>query len=65
MEKNMGWVDRIVRIGAGLGLLALVFVGPQTPLGWIGLILLLTGVVSRCPLYSLLGISTCRVSKQV
>jgi hypothetical protein len=59
MSRNEGTIDRALRILVGLGLLALVFVGPQTPWGWIGLVPLLTGLVGYCPLYSLLGINTC------
>lgn len=56
MEKNIGSVDRLVRMVVGLMLIALVFVGPQTPWGWLGVIPLLTAFVSFCPLYRLLGI---------
>ncbi len=59
MIKNVGTFDRILRIVLGLGVLALVFVGPQTPWGWLGLIPLLTGLVSFCPAYRVLGLSTC------
>ncbi len=52
-------VERVVRVLIGPGLLSLVFVGPKTPWGWIGIIPLLTGITGLCPLYSLLGISTC------
>ena len=58
MEKNVGSVDRVIRIILGLVLIALVFVGPQTPWGWIGVIPLLTAFVSFCPLYKLLGIKS-------
>lgn len=58
MNKNVGKVDRVIRILLGLGLISLVFVGPQTPWGWIGLIPLVTAVVSLCPLYSILGMNT-------
>jgi Inner membrane protein YgaP-like, transmembrane domain len=51
-------VERVIRVIAGLVLLSLVFVGPQTPWGWIGVIPILTGLSGLCPLYSLLGIST-------
>jgi membrane protein implicated in regulation of membrane protease activity len=60
--RNEGMIDRLVRVAAGLVLLALVFIGPQTPLGWIGLVPLLTGLAGFCPLYRLLGINTCRVA---
>ncbi|MBB3859248.1 membrane protein implicated in regulation of membrane protease activity [Novosphingobium hassiacum] len=56
---NVGSVDRAFRIVLGLVLIALVFVGPQTPLGWLGLVPLLTGFMRTCPLYSLFGLSTC------
>lgn len=59
MNKNVGGVDRILRIAVGLILLALVFVGPQTPWGWIGLVPLLTGLINWCPLYAVLGFNTC------
>ncbi|MFC3118373.1 YgaP family membrane protein [Jhaorihella thermophila] len=59
MTRNEGTLDRILRVILGLALISIVFVGPQTPWGWIGLIPLLTGLVGICPLYSILGISTC------
>jgi len=55
-RSNVGGLDRVLRIGLGVGLLAMVFVGPQTPLGWLGLIPLLTGLVGTCPLYSIIGL---------
>ncbi len=58
-KTNVGGIDRVLRILLGLVLIALVFVGPQTPLGWIGLVPLLTGLLRTCPLYSLLGMNTC------
>jgi Protein of unknown function (DUF2892) len=63
-EQNLGSIDRIVRILAGVGLLALVFVGPQTAWGYLGLIPLLTGVIGFCPAYCPLGLSSCRVRTQ-
>jgi hypothetical protein len=39
----------------------MAFVGPQTPWGWIGLVPLATGILGSCPLYTLFGISTCKV----
>jgi len=59
MGKNVGSVDRAFRIVIGLGLLALVFTGPQTPWGWIGLVPLGTAVLGFCPLYRVLGIRSC------
>ncbi len=59
MEKNVGGVDRILRIIVGLGLISLVFVGPLTPWGWIGIIPLMSAIVGFCPAYRLIGLSTC------
>jgi Inner membrane protein YgaP-like, transmembrane domain len=58
MSKNVGAVDRVVRVLLGLGLLSLVFVGPKTLWGLVGLIPLATASMSFCPLYSVLGWST-------
>lgn len=57
--RNVGPIDRSLRILLGIGLLSLVFVGPRTPWGWLGIIPLVTAVFSTCPLYSLLGVNTC------
>ena len=59
MPRNEGTIDRILRVIAGLVLIALTFVGPQTPLGWIGVVPLLTGLVGFCPAYMLFGLRTC------
>jgi hypothetical protein len=48
---------------AGLALISLVFVGPQTPFGWIGVVPLITGLVGWCPVYTLLGLNTCPMKK--
>ncbi len=45
MTRNEGTIDRVLRVVLGLILLALVFVGPQTPWGWIGIVPLVTGLV--------------------
>ena len=59
MERNVGSVDKILRVVVGLILIALVFVGPRTPWGWIGLVPLLTVALGWCPLYTVLGVRTC------
>jgi len=59
--QNESPVDRIVRVVVGLGAVSLVFVGPQTPFGWLGLILVATGALGSCPIYRMFGVSTCRV----
>ncbi len=62
--QNEGSIDRIARVVVGAGILSLVFVGPQTPWGWIGLIPLGTGVAGWCPLYTLLGLNSCAKNKR-
>jgi hypothetical protein len=64
MSRNIGNLDRIVRIVAGIVLIALVFVGPQTPWGWIGLVPLVTALIGWCPAYRLLGLSSCPASRR-
>jgi Protein of unknown function (DUF2892) len=63
MKSNEGVTDRVLRVVVGLGVLSLVFVGPQTPWGYLGLIPLLTGLVGFCPAYALLGVNTCAARK--
>ena len=60
MEKNVGNLDKTLRIVIGLVLISLVFVGPQTPWGWIGIVPLATALVGWCPLYRIIGVSTCK-----
>ena len=64
MERNIGDVERVVRVVAGLGLLSLVFVGPQTMWGLVGIVPIFTGLSGWCPPYSLLGSSTCKVKPE-
>ena len=56
---NVHPIERAVRVLIGLAVLSLVVVGPHTLWGLLGVIPLLTGMVGICPLYTLLGISTC------
>ena len=62
MLQNVGTVDRVIRIAAGLGLIGAAMLGYIGPWGWIGVVPLLTALVRFCPLYPLLGISTCKRS---
>ena len=50
MKANEGTIDRVLRVIVGLALLALVFIGPQTAWGYIGVVPLLTGLLGYCPL---------------
>ena len=63
MKQNVGTVDRLLRIVVGFGLISLVFVGPQTPLGWIGVVPVLTALIGYCPAYTLFGFKTCKNEK--
>lgn len=61
---NVGAIDRVIRIIAGVFLLSLVFVGDQiigqnVVWGWIGIVPLATGIFKFCPAYTLLGLNTC------
>jgi len=66
MDRNVGTVDRVLRIVAGLVLLSLLFLleGNARWFGLIGLVPLLTASLSWCPLYTLFGIRTCRVTRR-
>lgn len=59
MKKNVGTIDRIARVLIGLGLLSIIFIGPKTMWGLIGLIPLGTALIGFCPLYPIIGVSTC------
>ncbi len=61
--RNESALDRVVRVLLGVVLLALVFVGPQTPFGWIGLVPLATGLVGSCPIYRLMGWTTRKLGR--
>jgi hypothetical protein len=62
MTPNVGTADRVLRILVGLGLLSLLVVldGNARWFGLIGLVPLLTAGIRFCPLYTLLGVRTCR-----
>lgn len=59
MKKNVGGMDRMLRIVVGLVLTVLAATGVVGPWGWLGLIVLATGVFSFCGAYALLGLNTC------
>lgn len=59
LPRNEHPAERALRIIVGVGLLSLVFVGPQTMWGLLGIIPLATGLLGSCPLYTVLGVSTC------
>lgn len=64
MSANLGVADRVLRILVGLALLSLVFFGPQTWWGLIGIIPIATALVGFCPAYALFGIRTCPLNRE-
>ncbi len=60
MNKNVGTLDRTLRIIAGLALIALTVTGTIGVWGWIGIVPLGTALIGWCPAYTLLGIKTCK-----
>ena len=64
MTKNVGGIDRGLRIIAGIFGLTLIFWGPKSLLGLIGLLPLVTGIIGYCPPYAWLGMSTCKKKEQ-
>lgn len=66
MKRNIGGVDKAVRIAAGLALLSLIFIveGNARWFGLIGLLPLVTAFVGWCPAYSIIGVSTCSTSSR-
>ncbi len=55
---NVGNIDRLARIVIGLALLSLVFIGPKTLWGLVGLVPLGTAAIRFCPAYKLIGVNT-------
>lgn len=60
MKANIGTIDRGARIAVGLVIIIPALTGSIGAWGWIGLVPLATGIFRFCPLYSLLGIKTCK-----
>lgn len=56
--SNINSIDRVLRLIIGISLLALVFWGPKTYWGYLGIILIVTAFINFCPLYKLIGVST-------
>ena len=59
MAKNVGGIDRTVRIVLGAVLIAIAVMG-ISPWGWVGVVPLLTGLIGWCPPYAIFGMSTCK-----
>jgi hypothetical protein len=63
MTRNVGGLDRIIRIAIGLALIGATLAGAIGAWGWLGLVPLATGALGWCPPYALLGFNTCAVKK--
>jgi hypothetical protein len=66
LKTNEGTIDRALRIVAGLVLLSLFVLYPDASWRYwtlLGIVPLATGLIGSCPLYSVLGISTCPVKR--
>ncbi len=61
--NNVGNIDKLMRIILGVVLISLVFVGPKTLWGVVGLVPLLTGMFGFCPLYKIFGLSSCPIKQ--
>ena len=59
MKRNVGTIDRLIRVLLGLGLLSLAFFGPKSAWGYIGIVPLVTAAIGTCPAYSIFDISSC------
>ena len=60
MNENIGTLDRTLRIGAGLALIALAATDTVGAWAWIGIVPLGTALLGWCPAYTLFGIKTCK-----
>ena len=60
MTKNVGGIDKIIRIVLGLALIAATLMGTLPVWGWIGIVPLATGLMGWCPPYAILGFNTCK-----
>jgi hypothetical protein len=63
MKYNVGTIDRVLRVIAGLVLIGLAATGTVGLWGWIGVVPLLTGLFSFCPAYAIFGMNTCQMKK--
>jgi hypothetical protein len=63
MNKNVGGIDRILRIVVGIALIALAATGTVGLWGYIGVLPLLTGLVGWCPPYAIFGWNTCKTKQ--
>jgi hypothetical protein len=57
---NVGGAERIVRVVFGAAILSLAFWGPRSPWAFLGLVPIITGALGHCPVFTMIGVSTCR-----
>lgn len=62
-KNNVGGIDRILRIVIGLALIGMTLAGMIGAWGWIGVVPLATAALGTCPLYTILGFSSCPMKK--
>lgn len=62
MNRNIGTLDRVLRVIVGAALVALTVTGQVGLWGWIGVVPLATALIGWCPAYTLLGITTCKTA---
>lgn len=60
MTKNVGGIDRTLRIAIGIALIGAAAAGAVGVWGYLGVVPLLTGLVGWCPPYAMLGFNTCK-----
>lgn len=63
MTRNVGGIDKVLRIAVGILLIVLALTGTIGAWGWIGVVPLATGLFNFCPAYKLLGMNTCKLKK--
>jgi len=63
MKTNVGGIDKILRIAVGIALIVMAYMNVIGVWGYIGVVPLLTGLIGWCPVYPLLGISSCPMKK--
>ena len=64
MKINVGGIDRILRIVAGLALIGATLADVIGVWGWVGIVPLVTGLFKFCPMYSIVGMNTCPMEKK-
>jgi hypothetical protein len=62
MQKNIGTIDRVLRIVVGIALIALAATGTVGVWGWIGVVPLATALIGWCPAYTLFGLKTSKAA---